>query len=249
MMRYKAIIVDDEPPAREVIIEYLDEIDWISVKQTFGNPQKALEYFRSNPVDLLFLDIQMPQMTGFELINELNSLPHIIFSTAYDEYAIRAFDINALDYLLKPYTKERFMKALKRVENTATGVVSQQKRIQALMKQVQEEKEYPDQLFVRSRDRIIPVEVDRILWIEAEGDYSRIYFEEGKVLCGLGLGKLLERLDPDRFARVHRSYAIALFALEELKPDGYGGFTATLNDDTEIKVSRKYSDQIKDFMI
>lgn len=248
-MELKAIIVDDELPARNVIVEYLEEVDWITAERSFGNPRNALEYLKKNQIDLLFLDIQMPQMTGFELINELDSLPHIIFSTAYDEYAIKAFDVNAIDYLLKPYAKERFMEALRRVKSTAGEKVSQQKRIQVLLEQVQEEKEYPDQLFVRSRDRIIPVEIDRILWIKAEGDYSRIYFDEGKVLCGLGLGKLLERLDPDRFARVHRSYAIALSAIKELNPDGYGGFKAILTDGSEVKVSRNYTDKIGEYLI
>lgn len=249
MMELKVIIVDDEPPARNVIFEYLEEVDWVTAEQSFGNPREALQYLQEHQVDLLFLDIQMPQMTGFELVNQLDELPRIIFSTAYDEYAIRAFDINAVDYLLKPYTKERFMEALRRVRRSAEESISQQQRIRALLQQVRDKKEYPDKLFVRSRDRIVPVELDSILWIEAEGDYARIHFEDGKVLCGMGLGKLLERLDPDQFARVHRSHAVALSALDELNPDGYGGFTAVLQDGTNLKISRNYTDQIKDIII
>lgn len=191
----------------------------------------------------------MPQLTGFELVEQLNELPHIIFSTAYDEYAIGAFDINAVDYLLKPYTKERFIDALERFKSYANKDTDQQKRIRALLEQIQEEKEYPNQLFVRSRNQIIPIEVEEINWIEAEGDYSRIYFGEKEVLCGKRLGKLLEQLDPEKFARVHRSYTISLFSLKDLNPDGYGGFTATLVDDKKVKVSRNYSDQIKEFII
>ncbi len=248
MKTYQAVIVDDEPPAREVVNEYLEDVDWIAVAGSFGNPRKALEFLEENKVDLLFLDIQMPQMSGFELVDQLESLPHIIFSTAYDEYAIRAFDINAVDYLLKPYTKKRFLEALQKVRQIA-GDDNQQKRIRALLHQVKEEEDYPEQLFVRSRDRIIPVVVNDILWIEAEGDYTRIHLAEETIFCGIGLGKLMERLDPDRFIRVHRSHALALPALKNLEPDGYGGFTATLSDNTELKVSRHYAKHIKDYII
>ena len=247
MKPYQAVIVDDEPPAREVVAEYLEDVDWIAVAGSFGNPRKALEFLEENKVDLLFLDIQMPQMSGFGLVDQLDILPHIIFSTAYDEYAIRAFDINAVDYLLKPYTKKRFLEALQQVRNIAGD--DQQKRIRALLHQLKEQEDYPRQLFVRSGDRIIPVTVDDILWIEADGDYGRIHLEEETVFCGIGLGKLMERLDPERFVRVHRSHAIALSALKDLEPDGYGGFTATLSNDTEIKVSRHYAEYIKDFII
>ncbi|PAU93690.1 DNA-binding response regulator [Aliifodinibius salipaludis] len=248
MKTYQAVIVDDEPPAREVVAEYLEDVDWISVSGSFGNPRKALTFLEENQTDLLFLDIQMPQMSGFDLVDQLDTLPHIVFSTAYDEYAIRAFDINAVDYLLKPYTQKRFLEALQRVRQIA-GDENQQKRIRALLQQVKEQEDYPKQLFVRSRDRIVPVFVDDILWIEAEGDYARIHLEDETVFCGIGLGKLMARVDPEHFVRVHRSHAIAFSALKNLEPDGYGGFTATLFDNTEVKVSRHYAERIKNFII
>ncbi|WP_445665638.1 LytR/AlgR family response regulator transcription factor [Fodinibius sp. AD559] len=130
MKTHQAVIIDDESPAREVVAEYLEDVDWIGVAGSFGNPHKALTFLEKNQVDLLFLDIRMPQMSGFELVDQLDTLPHIVFSTAYDEYAIRAFDINAVDYLLKPYTKKRFLEALKRVRQIA-GDNNQQKRIRA----------------------------------------------------------------------------------------------------------------------
>lgn len=244
-MKFRAIIVDDEPPARHVVLEYLEGVDWVEIVESFGNPGKALKFLKEARVDLIFLDIQMPQMSGFDLLDQLEDLPHIIFSTAYDKYAIRAFDINAVDYLLKPYTRERFMEALERVEEIA-GDANRQERIRALLQQVKKDEEYPKQLFVRSRDRIVPIGVSDILWIEAEGDYSRIHYKDKKILCGVGIGKMMERLNPDNFVRVHRSHAIALSALKDLKPDGYGGFTATLTDDKELKVSRTYANNISE---
>ncbi|NGP89654.1 LytR/AlgR family response regulator transcription factor [Fodinibius halophilus] len=249
MKNYRAVIIDDEPPARDVILEYIEDINWIDVVQSVGNPHKGLDYLNNHEVDVLFLDIQMPQMTGFELVNRLDELPYIIFSTAYDEYAIHAFDINAVDYLLKPYTKARFNEAITRVQKIAGQDDTRQERIRALLKQVDEKEKYPDRLFVRSRDQIIPVEVDDIQWIEAEGDYSRIHYSEGKVLCGKGIGKLLKQLNPSDFVRVHRSYAIALSALENLEPDGHGGFMATLEGETQVKVSRSYANRIKNIII
>lgn len=249
MEKCKAIIVDDEPPAREVLLEYLDDVNWVEVVGSFGNPRKAVSFLKENQIDVLFLDIQMPKMTGFEMVNKLDQLPDIIFSTAYDEYAIRAFDINAVDYLLKPYTKERFRKALEKVKQEVQRNDDQQMRIQALLQQIENKTKYPNQLFVRSRDRIIPIQVDQILWIEAEGDYSRIHLEDDNLLCGLGLGKLLEQLDPKQFTRVHRSHATSLLAIRDLHPNGYGGFTATLNNGTEVKISRSYADSFKKNMI
>lgn len=251
MSSLKAVILDDEPPARNVLLEFLEELDWIEVIESFGDPHDALNFLNKTDVDLLFLDIEMPQINGFEVVSRLNKnqMPHIIFSTAYDEYAIKAFDINAVDYLLKPYTKARFKEAVKKARKRVKLNDDQKTQIDSLLEQLKNEEEYPDRLFVRGAKSVKPIKVDNILWIEADGDYSRLHLKDESALCSMGLGKVLEKLDPKKFVRVHRSHALSLSALRNLEPDGYGGFTALLENDKELKVSRSYSDQIKDDMI
>lgn len=251
MSSIEAVILDDEPPARNVLLEFLQELNWIEVIEAFGDPHDALNFLNKSNVDLLFLDIEMPQINGFEVVSRLseNQRPHIIFSTAYDEHAIKAFDINAVDYLLKPYTKARFKEAVKKARRRIKLNDDQKTQIDSLLEQLKNEAEYPDRLFVRGAKSVKPIKVDDIHWIEAEGDYSRLHLKNESALCSMGLGKVLEKLNPQKFVRVHRSHALSLSALRNLKPDGYGGFTALLENDKELKVSRSYSDQIKKDMI
>ncbi len=247
MKKTQVVIIDDEAPAREIIFEYLSDYKKITVQKIFGDPEEAANYLQSHSVDLLFLDIQMPGLTGFELLAKLKTLPDIIFSTAYDKYALRAFEVNAVDYLLKPYTKERFDEALQRVLNRdlqqPTGNRTDQ--VQQAIKQAQNREWFPERIFVRSRNKIIPIRCDDIIWLEADGDYTSIHLAETQHLCGKRLGELDELLDPERFVRVHRSAIIAVEKLQELDSDAYGGFTAIMENEERIKVSRGYADRIK----
>ncbi|NBC64506.1 MAG: response regulator [Bacteroidetes bacterium] len=248
MRQIKTVIIDDEQPARDVIREYLEDRDEIEIVGEFGSPTKALTFLKEHDVDLCFLDIQMPAMTGFELVEALDELPRIIFSTAYDKYALRAFEINAVDYLLKPYTKERFDEALNRALDRIDEGRNEKERIEEIIRQTRQKQWYTDQIFVRTGKRIKPIAVDEIIWIEADGDYARIHFEEDSILSSKRLGELEDRLDPKLFTRVHRSSLIALNQLKELESDGYGGFEATMSDGSKVKVSRSYGSKIKDFM-
>ena len=245
----KAVIIDDEPPAREVILEYLEDVEDVEVIATFGQPTKAIEFLNGKNADLLFLDIQMPKINGFELIERLDNLPEVIFSTAYDKYAIHAFEINAVDYLLKPYTKKRFLEALKRVLAKEEPNSQHWDRLQNLIEQSKSKDEYPERMFVRVGSKIKPVETENILWIKADGDYSEINTGKNSLLCSTGLGKLEEKLDPKRFMRVHRSYIIAANEIQKLKPYGDGGFTGVMSDGSEIKVSRSRAKKIKQLLI
>lgn len=249
MKPIKAVIVDDEPPAREVILEYLGEVDEVKVIGEFGQPTKAIEFVNSTDVDLLFLDIQMPKTDGFELIEQLNDLPEVIFSTAYDKYAIHAFEINAVDYLLKPYTKKRFLEALNRVLKKEETDSQRWERLENLVSQAKSKEHYPKRMFVRVGSKIKPITTENILWIKAEGDYSEIHTANDAILCGTGLGKLEGKLDPTQFMRIHRSYIVATDKIKNLKPDGGGGFIGMMSDGSEIKVSRSRAEKIKQLLI
>lgn len=249
MQPIKAVIIDDEPPARDVIREYLQDVDTVEVIAEFGQPTKAITFLKTNDADLLFLDIQMPEINGFELIERLDSLPEIIFSTAYDKYAIHAFEINAVDYLLKPYTKQRFLEALNRVLEKEEPDNLRSDRLQNLVLQAKSKKHYPERMFVRVGSKIKPVATKNILWIKADGDYSEIHTATDSLLCGTPLGKLEEKLDPEQYMRVHRSYIVATDAIKNLESDGSGGFTGTMSDGSEIKVSRSRAKRIKKLLI
>lgn len=249
MNQLKAVIVDDEEPGRVVVREYLDGREDVTVKEAFGAPSKAVEYLNNHPVDLLFLDIQMPGMDGFELLEKLNSIPQIIFSTAYDTYALRAFEVNAVDYLLKPYTQQRFNEALHRVFEKQESKEQERERIQSIIEQYRTPHSYPERLFIRVGVKIIPIQTAEITWIKAEGDYSKIHTKKGSHLCSTGLGNLEDKLDPELFQRSHRSYLIAVNELTKLENDGGGGFTGTMSDGAEIKVSRARAEQIKKLIV
>ena len=246
-MAIHAIIVDDEPLARDLINEYLREYPEIEVVAECGNGRQAVSEINTHAPDQVFLDVQMPGMGGFEVLEALDYLPYIIFSTAHDDFAIQAFKTGAVDYLLKPYSRGRFRKAVERVveqhrlrQRPPEHLVTLEQAARA---------EYLDRLFIRIGDKIVPVRADDILWIEAAGDYSKLYTEDRSYLCNLGIGALEARLDPMRFARVHRSALIALSALEHLLSDGQGGYVATLRNRDQVRVSRSYAPKIRDYIL
>jgi len=265
----RAVIVDDEPPARGLVEEFLSSYDAIEVVGQTGSVAEAVACINARPVDLVFLDIQMPDGDGFDVLEQLETLPDVVFSTAYDEYAIEAFETGAVDYLLKPYKKSRFDTAVKRVlarhdrrsdesdslsasGDASTGtsdVADRVDRIAELLQAAKAPGDAPDRLYVRHGEKIIPVETDDVLWIEAAGDYSKLHTPEKTYLSSKGIGALTERLDEARFARVHRSHVIALSAVDHLRSDDSGGYVARLVDGTRLRVSRSYAPEIRDRIV
>lgn len=249
----RAIIVDDEPPARNLLREYLNE-DYpaIEVVAECGTGRSAVEAINEQAPDLVFLDVQMPGLDGFDVLERLDVLPHLIFSTAYDEFALRAFDAGAVDYLLKPYTRARFQKAVDRVierhAQRATPGGDYADRLAQLLQAARSPDDVPTHLYVQHGAKIVPVRTDDILYIEAAGDYAKLHTSESTYLSNRGIGALEERLDADRFLRVHRSTIVALSALDHLVSDGSGGYKARLHDGTPIRVSRSYAPRIRDLL-
>ena len=247
----RAIIVDDEPPARNLIGEYLrEDFPDIEVAAVCKNGREAIEAVNEQVPDLLFLDVQMPGLSGLDVLERIETLPHVIFSTAYDEYAIKAFDAGAVDYLLKPYSRARFQKAVRRAverhRDDAPATAYADRVAQVL--QTARSDDYPERLFVRHGDKIRPVATADIVYIEAAGDYSKLHTEDKTHLSNLGLGELEDRLDPSAFIRVHRSTIIALDALEHLVSDGSGGYRAVLAGQNRVRVSRTYASKIRDLL-
>ncbi len=246
-MPVRALIVDDEKPARDLLKEYLQDVPAIEVIGECASGRQAVQAINQRKPDLVFLDIQMPGLSGFDVLQQLEHLPDIIFTTAYDQYAIRAFEVNAIDYLLKPFSRDRFQKAVQRVLQKRTEAGSAMENMLSLLMQTAPPS--LNRLFVRVGSRIIPIRIDDILWISAEGDYTRIHLVDREYICNLGIGALEKRLDAQRFVRVHRSHIIALPALKHLQSDGEGGYMATMINGARVRVSRSHAAKIRDLIV
>lgn len=243
----RVILADDEAPARQLLRQYLSEFPDMLVVAECRNGLEAVEAIALHQPDLVFLDIQMPGKTGFEVLASLAVVPPIIFSTAYDSFALKAFEVNALDYLLKPYTRERFRQAVQRVRDnggkSSTGLPRLDEQLQT-----RTGKSYPERLLVESGNRLINLAVGDIWWVEAYGDYTKLHSAKGVFLSTFGLGEIAERLDPEVFIRIHRSHLVALAHICEVQKDA-GGYTVILPDGAGAKVSRSYADALKRFWV
>ncbi|HZH63757.1 MAG TPA: LytTR family DNA-binding domain-containing protein [Flavisolibacter sp.] len=235
MIETKIIIIDDEVPARVLLRKYIEQYPYLQIVAECRNGEEAIERINSIQPDLAFLDIQMPGKTGFEVLQEINHFPTIIFSTAYDQYAIEAFNVNAIDYLLKPFTKERFDQALHKALETSKNRMLQQ------LTESFATSSYPERILVEQGHRLVSVALKDVMWVEAEGDYSKIHTGKQTFLSNKGISELEKRLNPSQFQRVHRSFIIALDAIQEVYKDPSGPLVL-LKNNVQIKVSRSYID-------
>ena len=237
----KVVIVDDEAAGRQLIQEYLADYPQMVVLAECNNGVDAIKVINKFQPDLVFLDIQMPGLTGFEVLAHLEQMPQIIFSTAYDDYALKAFEVHALDYLLKPYTKERFAEAMKRINAMQAGYLEQ---LQDLAKNFQKPETFPNKILVQGGSKLIAVEVADIFWIDADGDYSRLITSKQNYLSNFGISRLQEKLNPEIFIRVHRSSIININFVKEVYKHAASYDIVMINGDI-VKVSRSYLGNIK----
>jgi len=251
----QVIIIDDEAPARKIIRQYLGEFTQLSIVKECKNGLEAVESIHQLKPDLVFLDVQMPGMNGFEVLKKLQYIPSVIFSTAFDQYALQAFEVNAVDYLLKPYTRDRFREAVKRViqeehsEIKAGNRPNSSSTTQFVQQLHQENRSYPSRILVQHAHKIVAITPEDILWVEAFGDYSKIHTQKGIFLSNMGIGNLGEKLDPTLFIRVHRSAIVGIQAIQMVEKDGAGSFVISLQNQEKVRVSRSYADNIKKLMV
>ncbi len=236
----KVIIVDDEAAGRKLIREYLEDFpEWVVIAEANNGVDAVKEINKFSP-DLVFLDIQMPGLTGFELLQHLEVLPQIIFSTAYDAYALEAFEVHAVDYLLKPYTKERFRRALEKLNYSEN-----QKAIAPLAENLMlENPSYPERILVDYQKKLITIAVKDIQWIEAYGDYSKLHCDKMTYVSNFGISQLEEKLDPNLFLRVHRSSIINIHAIEQMDKQAKT-YDIYLKNGDKVRVSRGYMPAVK----
>ncbi len=241
----RAVIVDDEALARQVIREYLQDEPDIEVVAEFGEPLKALEALSEMRPDVLFLDIQMPVMNGFELLESLSSPPVVIFCTAYDEYALQAFDACAVDYLLKPFSPERFHQAVERARKQLRSEKITGEYLE-LIRFVRQHSPYREQFLVKKGKHYRMISVHQITWIQAQEDYCMIYTREGeKYLLSHSMQEMEKILDPEKFIRVHRSAMVQFEWIREVHPWSSGRLLLILSDGTRIETSRSGAKAIK----
>jgi two-component system LytT family response regulator len=241
----KAVIVDDEALARQLINEYLQEYPQISVIAECRSGRQAIKAINEGKPDVVFLDIRMPGMDGFEVIEHLDHAPRIVFCTAHTDFALKAFEVNAVDYLLKPYDRKRFARAIQKVLEGHRSETDEFDRLVKVLQEVRSPNEKFESVFVRSGKKITAVRTADILWIEANGDYCDLHTDNALYLSNLSLSALESRLDPVKFTRVHRSFIVSTAAITHLTSDGEGGYEAMLRNGARVRVSRTYGARIK----
>jgi two-component system LytT family response regulator len=243
-MTIRAAIVDDEPLARLRIRNLLSEEPDVSIVAECANGKDAIETLEESPPDLLFLDIQMPEIDGFDVLQAIgvDRVPVVIFVTAYDQFALRAFEAHALDYLLKPFDDERFGAALQRarerIRQHQGGDLD--RRLQTLLENVRGEHSYLRRLVVPSGHRSIFVRTEHIDWIEAERNYVRLHVGGKAHLLRENITRMAATLDPDMFCRIHRSTIVNVDRIQSVEPLFHGEYQLTLHDGTKLTSGRSY---------
>lgn len=242
-MPIKAIIIDDERLARTELKKLLQEFSDISVIDEAANADEGVEKIETQSPDLIFLDIQMPGKTGFDLLGELDKAPHVIFTTAYDEYALKAFEVNALDYLLKPIEPKRLSDAIQKLQYE---ISKEREGLNGFLNRGPLTEN--DQVFVKDGERCWFVKLNEIRLFESVGNYAKVFFATNKPLILKSLNALEERLDERVFFRANRKHIINLRWIEKIEPYFNGGLLVELKGGEKIEVSRRQTVKFKEMM-
>ena len=234
----RALLVDDERLARTELTRLLDKFPEIEIVSEASNGEEAINLIEEHKPDLVFLDIQMPGMTGFEVLEHLHIVPNIIFVTAYDEYALKAFEVNALDYVLKPIELSRLEKAIEKVDSK-----NQEQDIHT-----NKELSHESQIFIKDGEKCWFVKLDKVRMFESEGNYVRLYFDDSKPMILKSLNNLEKRLNNKEFFRISRKYIINLSWVEKVEAWFNGGLRVTLKTGEKLEISRRQTSRFKEVM-
>ena len=240
---HKAVIIDDERLARAELKKLLLDFPEVEVIAEAANAAEGIEKIESLTPDLIFLDIQMPGKTGFEMLAELEKTPHVIFTTAYDEYALKAFEVNALDYLMKPVEPKRLADALQKLQQ------AEEKELAATMAGINRGMlTEADQVFVKDGERCWFVKLGEVRLFESVGNYAKVFFGSNKPLILKSLNALEERLDEKVFFRANRKHIVNLRMIEKIEPYFNGGLLLELQGGEKVEVSRRQAVKFKEMM-
>lgn len=241
--RVRALVVEDEPEARRTLREYLAEASWVDLVGEAADGREAVARIDRLEPGLVFLDVRLPELSGLEVLKRIRHQPEVVFATAYDRYAVAAFELGALDYLVKPFGRERFRRMLERVRlrlsGDREGPTSAERARSALAGAPLR------RLFARSGERIVPIPAASILHVQARGDYAEVHAPGGPFLVHVSLAELATHLDPERFVQVHRSHIVNLDAVKLLRPYDDRRLLLVLANGEEIVASRSASEALR----
>ena len=248
--RIRAVIVDDEAPARALLREYLSAEPEVEIVAECANGFEALKRIGETTPDLVLLDVQMPKLDGFEVLDLLDQVPAVVFVTAYDEYALKAFDVHAVDYVMKPVGRERLREALAQVRERLSGPASHAPMPSAatLAATARAPGKYVERLLVKDGANIHVIPVERVDWIEAQDDYAGIRSEGKTYLKPQPLAEIAAGLDPERFVRIHRSYVLNVERIARLELYAKDSRLAILKDGKQLPVSRAGHARLKELL-
>ncbi|WP_276391537.1 LytR/AlgR family response regulator transcription factor [Eudoraea chungangensis] len=226
----KCVIIEDQPPAQRILQKYISEIGYLKLEGVFSNAIEALAFLKTHPVDLIFLDIHLPKISGIEFLKVLDPRPSVILTTAFSEYALESYDYGVKDYLLKPFSFERFVKALAKIPDPSAG---QKEEFEAKNKP-----EARKEIFIKSGYEHIRIKVKDIIYIKSDGDYTEIVLQEKKHLSSESLRFWLENLKDKEFVRTHKSYIINTSKIQKIV-----GNQLTLEGGKKTPIGRAYKEQ------
>lgn len=249
--KVRTIVVDDEPLACKRLAKLLKEDDEIEVVEICANGQEAIEQINEQSPDLIFLDIQMPEINGFEVLQNIEpeKVPIVIFVTAYDEYALQAFEVHALDYLMKPFNKERFRDSLKRAKTTILNDNTEMigEKIENLLNYLEPEEESLKRILIKTSNRYFFLKTVDIDWIESAGNYVRIHSGNSNYLIRETMINMEKKLDSEQFFRIHRSTIINVDKVKELEQWFHGDYQVIMYNDEKLTMSRNYKELLEKF--
>jgi DNA-binding LytR/AlgR family response regulator len=235
-MKLKCLIVEDEPIAQEILKSYIDKTDFLEIAAQLTNAIEAFSFIQNNPISLLFLDIKMPQMSGIELLKALSHKPKVVITSAYRDYAIDAFDLDVVDYLLKPFSFERFLKAVSKGMNETTGI----KGDDSSMKSFHREKPF---IFVKGNKQLQKIYIEEILYLESQRDYLKFKLVTGQeIMTRQTIGYYEQFLPAQLFIRIHRSFIVAVDKIKVAET------TRLLIGNTNLPIGRNYKAIVSDFL-
>ena len=242
----KIIIIDDEPLARSIVKEYLEKHPQLEVMQECNDGFEGLKAIQQHQPDLIFLDIQMPKITGFEMLELIDHPPAVIFTTAFDEYAIKAFEAHAIDYLLKPFNQDRFDKAIAKWSEQKSKVV--EKNTLDLLESASQSPSQRHRIVVRNGSKIKIISVHDVFYLEAADDYVKIHTSEGYFLKNKTMTHFENSLDSHQFVRSHRSYIVNVQHITRIDPYEKDNHVAILRSGAKVPVSRSGYGKLKEVL-
>ncbi len=244
--KLRAIIIEDEAPARELLKAFLKDFQQIDLVAECEDGFMGIKAVNEHNPDIIFLDIQMPKLTGFEMLELLDKYPEIIFTTAYDEFAIKAFEKNAVDYLMKPFSRQRFAQAVEKVYLHIKAKTKNKQTIQQLSKEIKQLRGSFSRIFVKTGTRIDIIPIEQIVRVEAQDDYVEIFTEKMKFLKKETMNTLEKNLPDTTFLRVHRSNIVNINHINKIEKYGKESYLLILKDGTRVNISKSRIKELKE---